>query len=133
MCRVCDDFVYNKLNVLGKFDTIICELIHPKFYHLDTCFAPVDQTTALWFPPAFSEQTKKEIMRRLPHSIAVSEEEANAFVCNAITVRNTVLSPRGIKDSTREALAQRQISVAELNMSEFVKSGGACQSLVLRL
>ncbi|KAK6047053.1 Amidinotransferase [Cooperia oncophora] len=77
--------VYEQLKVLGKFDTVICELIHPKFYHLDTCFTPVDRTTALWFPPAFSEQTKKEIMRRLPHSIAVSEEEANAFVCNAIT------------------------------------------------
>ncbi|KAK6044338.1 Amidinotransferase [Cooperia oncophora] len=52
--------VYEQLKVLGKFDTVICELIHPKFYHLDTCFTPVDRTTALWFPPAFSEQTKKE-------------------------------------------------------------------------
>ncbi|KAK6010598.1 hypothetical protein OSTOST_24370, partial [Ostertagia ostertagi] len=125
--------VYEKLKVLGKFDTVICELIHPKFYHLDTCFTPVDRTTALWFPPAFSEQSKKEIMRRLPHSIAVSEEEANAFVCNSITVRNTVLSPVGIAEATREALAHRRISVRELDMSEFVKSGGACHSLVLRL
>ncbi|PIO57214.1 hypothetical protein TELCIR_21382 [Teladorsagia circumcincta] len=75
----------------------------------------------------------EHIMRRLPHSIAVSEEEANAFVCNAITVRNTVLSPVGIAAATREALSHRRMSVTELDMSEFVKSGGACHSLVLRL
>ncbi|KAK5979003.1 Amidinotransferase [Trichostrongylus colubriformis] len=53
--------VYDKIKALGQFDIVICDLIHPNFYHLDTCFAPVDKTTALWYPPAFSEKTKKEV------------------------------------------------------------------------
>ncbi|KAK6010818.1 Amidinotransferase, partial [Ostertagia ostertagi] len=125
--------VYERIKALGQFDIVICELIHPNFYHLDTCFAPVDQTTALWYPPAFSEKTKKEILQRLPDSIAISDEEANSFVCNAITVRNTVLSPIGMQAATREALARRKKAVTDLDMSEFMKSGGACQCLVLRL
>ncbi|KAJ1367456.1 hypothetical protein KIN20_028369 [Parelaphostrongylus tenuis] len=125
--------VYEKIKGLGEFDTILCELIHPKFYHLDTCFTPVDDSTALWYPPAFSDKTKEEIMRRLPNSIAVCDEEANAFVCNAITVRSTVISPIGVKPATRRALKERNISVVEVDMSEFMKSGGACQCLVLRL
>uniref|UniRef100_A0A0K0DH47 Amidinotransferase n=1 Tax=Angiostrongylus cantonensis TaxID=6313 RepID=A0A0K0DH47_ANGCA len=125
--------VYDKIKVLGDFETVICELIHPTFYHMDTCFAPVDETTALWYPPAFSDNTKKEIVRRMPHSIAVSDEEAIAFVCNAITVRNTVISPVGVKSATRKALEGRQMAVVEVDMSEFMKSGGACQCLVLRL
>lgn len=125
--------MYERIRALGNFEIVICELVHPKFYHLDTCFAPVDQTTALWYPPAFSENTKKEIMRRMPHSIAVSEAEAKAFVCNAITVRNTVISPIGVLPPTREALARRKMSVTEVDMSEFMKSGGGCQCLVLRL
>ncbi|VDO24244.1 unnamed protein product [Haemonchus placei] len=121
------------LKELGHFDVVICKLIHPNFYHLDTCFAPVDQTTALWYPPAFSEDTKKEILRRMPDSIAISDAEANAFVCNAITVRDTVLSPIGMEQATRNALAQRKKAVIDMDMSEFMKSGGACQCLVLRL
>ncbi|VDO52187.1 unnamed protein product [Haemonchus placei] len=128
-----DRQVYEKLRVLGGFDIVICELVHPNFYHLDTCFTPVNQTTALWYPPAFSERSKKEIMRRLPRSVAVSEAEANAFVCNSIAIRNTVLAPIGVTKTTREALALRQLNVTELDMSEFIKGGGACQSLVLRL
>ncbi|WKX97493.1 hypothetical protein Q1695_013283 [Nippostrongylus brasiliensis] len=125
--------VYKRISTMGNFETVICELVNPNFYHLDTCFTPVDQTTALWYPPAFSESTKKEIMRRMPHSIAVSDAEANAFVCNAITVRNNLISPKGVLPATRDALAKRHISVTELDMSEFMKSGGACQCLVLRL
>ncbi|KAK6044288.1 Amidinotransferase [Cooperia oncophora] len=113
--------VYERIKALGEFDIVICELIHPNFYHLDTCFAPVDETTALWYPPAFSENTKKEIMRRLPDSIAISDQEANSFVCNAITVRNTVLSPTGMQKPTREALARRKKAVTDIDMSEFMK------------
>ncbi|KJH44644.1 Amidinotransferase [Dictyocaulus viviparus] len=125
--------VYERVKVLGNFETVICELIHPDFYHLDTCFAPVDETCALWYPPAFSEKTQKEIVHRLPNSISISDEEANAFVCNAITIRNTVISPIGMKVVTRNALENRQMAVVEIDMSEFMKSGGACQCLVLRL
>lgn len=57
----CHVQVYERIRALGNFEIVICELVHPKFYHLDTCFAPVDQTTALWYPPAFSENTKKEV------------------------------------------------------------------------
>ncbi|VDM77798.1 unnamed protein product [Strongylus vulgaris] len=125
--------VYERVKAMGNFEIVICDLVHPNFYHLDTCFAPVDETTALWYPPAFSETTKKEILRRMPHAIAISDAEAKAFVCNAITIRNTVISPIGVSEATREALSKRGKSVVEVDMSEFMKSGGGCQCLVLRL
>lgn len=70
-------------------------------------------------------------------------------MCNAITVRKSVLSPIGVSDKTRysysflilsvyilvfrSTLAERGFKVVEIDMSEFMKSGGACQCLVLRL
>lgn len=69
----------------------------------------------------------------MPESIAISESEAKAFVCNAITVRNTVISPIGVSQETKDQLAKRGFSVTEIDMSEFMKSGGACQCLVLKL
>ena len=53
--------VYDLIKKLGDIEIVICELTDPKFYHLDTCFAPVDETTALWYTPAFSEATKMEV------------------------------------------------------------------------
>ncbi|GMS84364.1 hypothetical protein PENTCL1PPCAC_6539, partial [Pristionchus entomophagus] len=125
--------VYDKVSKLGDFEVVRCELVGDKFYHLDTCFAPLDEKAALWYPPAFSKNTQAEILRRLPHSIAVSDEEAKDFVCNAITVRKAVLSPMGVSDKTRASLADRGFKVVEIDMSEFMKSGGACQCLILRL
>lgn len=54
--------MYDRVKALGDFDVVICDLVDPKFYHLDTCFAPVDETTALWYPPAFSDNTKNEVL-----------------------------------------------------------------------
>uniref|UniRef100_A0A1I8A810 Amidinotransferase n=2 Tax=Steinernema glaseri TaxID=37863 RepID=A0A1I8A810_9BILA len=125
--------VYEKISALGDFDTVICELKLPQFYHLDTCFCPVSEKAALWYPPAFSVATQEAIKKRLPDSIAVSDKEANAFVCNAITIRKTVISPIGVSQDTKDRLAKIGYSVTEVDMSEFMKSGGACQCLVLKL
>lgn len=69
----------------------------------------------------------------MPNSIAINDEEANAFVCNSITVRNTVISPLGMSNDTKRKLNDRGFRVHEIDMSEFKKSGGACQCLVLKL
>lgn len=63
----------------------------------------------------------------------MSEKEANAFVCNAITIRKRVISPIGVSENTRGALKESGFNVTEVDMSEFMKSGGACQCLVLKL
>jgi N-dimethylarginine dimethylaminohydrolase len=125
--------VYEKVKEIGDFTTVICDLVDPKFYHLDTCFCPVGSTSALWYPKAFSEATQKEIRSRLPDAIEVDDKEAAAFVCNAITIRNDVISPIGVSEKTKQALSKIGYTVTEVDMSEFMKSGGACQCLILKL
>src|SRR4029077_4436137 len=39
------------------------ELTQPRFYHLDTCFFPLDDRTALYFPGAFDDYGRKVIRR----------------------------------------------------------------------
>uniref|UniRef100_A0A914GZF2 Amidinotransferase n=1 Tax=Globodera rostochiensis TaxID=31243 RepID=A0A914GZF2_GLORO len=124
---------YEYVQRMGDFETVPCELIDPRFYHLDTCLCPVGIDSALWFPPAFSDDTKKEIRRRLPRAIAVSEAEAMAFVCNAIAIGRRVISPKGIGTETQMALSSLGYTVQEVEMGEFMKSGGACQCLVMKL
>jgi len=118
---------------IGTFETVICDLVHPRFYHLDTCFTPVGAKSCLWFPAAFSKRTQDEILKRFPDAIEISEKEAQAFVCNAITIRKSVISPIGVEQKTKDALKKLGYGVVEVDMSEFMKSGGACQCLVLKL
>ncbi|KAL7076616.1 hypothetical protein ACQ4LE_004444, partial [Meloidogyne hapla] len=130
-----DKKAYDNIRLMGgnDFKIIFCELIDPRFYHLDTCFCPVGVDSALWFPPAFSVETREKIQNKLPKSITVSETEALNFVCNAITIRKKVISPKGVSKQTKEALASIGYFIEEIEMSEFMKSGGACQCLVMKL
>lgn len=54
-------------------------------------------------------------------------------MCNAITVRKAVISPIGVSDETKKLLEKLGYKTVEVDMGEFMKSGGACQCLVLKL
>uniref|UniRef100_A0A0N5CFI6 Amidinotransferase n=1 Tax=Strongyloides papillosus TaxID=174720 RepID=A0A0N5CFI6_STREA len=127
--------VYKNITALGmnEFDIMTCELIHSMYYHMDTCMAPYSETACLWYPPAFSVESQEKIIKKLPNSIAVDDDEAKAFVCNSICIKNTIISPIGMKQSTKNKLLKQGYNVREVDMSEFMKSGGACQCLVLKL
>lgn len=123
---------YDEIGQIGKLRTIFCEMVHPKFYHLDTCFALLNSKTALWYPSAFSEDTQVLIKSEIPNLIAVSEKDAAKFVCNSINFGNVVIAPPGCHAAKKE-MEKRGFHVVEVDLSEFMKSGGACQCLVLKL
>ncbi|KAK6044289.1 hypothetical protein COOONC_18207 [Cooperia oncophora] len=66
-------------------------------------------------------------------STRLLEKETDACICNAITIKSTVTTSVGVGSATREALARREMDVIDVDVSEFVKGGGDCQCLVLRL
>ena len=64
--------------------------------------------------------------------IPVSEDDANKLACNAVVVQDTVILPSdGIEVSNKISDLGAKVVVAEV--SEFIKSGGACQCLVIAL
>uniref|UniRef100_A0AC35UE83 Amidinotransferase n=1 Tax=Rhabditophanes sp. KR3021 TaxID=114890 RepID=A0AC35UE83_9BILA len=115
----------------GEFEIVPMELITSQFYHLDTCMSPFSPTGCLYYPGAFSKAGQEEIKKRLPDSIIVDADEANSFVCNALTINNTVLVPVGMKPKTKEALNKFGFKVKEFDMSEFMKAGGGVHCLVM--
>lgn len=109
------------------------ELIDRRFYHLDTCFAPLDGRTALWFPRAFDRYGRQVIEGLVRHPISVSEADARRLACNAIVVGRTVVVQAGCSATLRRQLARRGFRVKEVELSEFLKAGGAAKCLVLQL
>ncbi len=110
------------------------ELVDPRFYHLDTCFCPLSGGELIWFPPAFDRYGKAVIMDWVegPRRIAVPEEEAVRFACNAVCVGRHVVLPEGCP-VTMERLESFGYAPHAVGLSEFIKSGGAAKCLTLAL
>ncbi|MBI3995669.1 MAG: amidinotransferase [Nitrospirae bacterium] len=113
-------------------EVLSLELADPRFYHLDTCFCPLDDRTALYFPDAFDAYGRKVIETSVPEPIPVAPEDALRFGCNAIVVGTGVVLHAGCDELNRD-LRRRGFTVHELDLSEFHKAGGSAKCLVLRL
>ena len=120
--------------VSGYFKTsyFALELRDKRFYHLDTCFAPLDEKSALIYLPAFETYAQLVLLENVEDPIRVSEEEALRFACNAVVCGKDVVIPSGCPKAVKE-LEKRGFRVYSLDFSEFLKAGGAAKCLVLRL
>lgn len=114
-----------------QFNLTLCELVDPYFYHLDTCFCPLNASLALWYPNAFSDDSQQRLVT-VGQLIAIPEMEARRFACNAVVVGQHVVIPSGCPETTR-LLEAHGFTVHSCEMSEFVKAGGACKCLTLQI
>ena len=56
------------------------ELVDGRYYHLDTCFCPLSEDRALYFPGAFDEYGQAAIEQHIPARIEVTREEAERLL-----------------------------------------------------
>jgi len=113
-------------------EVLSLELIDPRFYHLDTCFFPLDARTVLYLPEAFDHYGQRVIEASVEEPIRVSLEDALQFGCNAIVSGRDAVLQSGCEGINRE-LRHRGFKVHEVDLSEFHKAGGSAKCLVLRL
>jgi len=121
-----DNKVYEYIRELAyKFKTVQLDLIDPDFYHLDTCFCPLDTGYLLWNERAFSKESADKIREiyTLDKRIQVGYEDANSFGCNAISVGKSIIMPL-VSDALQQILRSSGHEVHCVDMSEFIKSGG---------
>jgi N-dimethylarginine dimethylaminohydrolase len=113
-------------------EVIPVQLVSDRYYHLDTCFCPLNETTAIWHPPAFDEYGRAAIAGCVPNLIEVNDEEAARFACNAVVVGSHVALNTGCPklESQLEAAGYMPHPVP---LDEFIKAGGSAKCLTLRL
>ena len=117
-----------------NIDVVPLHLIDPRFYHLDTCFAPLTGGYVMYYPAAFDAASISRIEAFYPHGkrIIVGEADAVRFACNAINIDRTII----LNGVSRELTAQLTASgfhVVPVTLTEFLKAGGAAKCLVMRL
>lgn len=124
------DVLHQRLGV----EVVTLKLVDQRFYHLDTCFCPLEGGYVMYYPPAFDEESRGLIEARVPEAkrIAIAEEDALAFACNAVNIDEVVVVNRATPAFVK-ALAARKFEVVQTPMSEFMKAGGSAKCLTLRL
>ena len=113
-------------------EVIPLELVDGRFYHLDTCFCPVNAETAIWFPGAFDEYGQQVLQSMIPDLITLEEVEAVEFAANAVVVGRHVVTNSGCPQLADE-LRTRGLESIDTPLGEFVKAGGSAKCLTLRL
>ena len=125
---------HGALRSLWDAAVVSLRLVDPRFYHLDTCFAPLSNGDLLYFPAAFDAESLSELERCFPAAsrIAVSEADALCFACNAVNIGNHIVLNR-VSEPLAMALAARGFHVTEVELGEFLKAGGAAKCLTMFL
>jgi len=119
------------MNEPETFGYSMIQLVDPRFYHLDTCYCPLKNHDFIFYPDAFTPESADQLREHGGTEIAVIEEEAERFACNAVLAGDHVFLPSGCPN-TVEKLTELGYTPHEMEMSEFLKSGGACKCLTLR-
>jgi N-dimethylarginine dimethylaminohydrolase len=115
-----------------EVEVVSLELVDPRFYHLDTCFCPLDATNVLAAPDAFAPASLRRIRELVPNLIEVPVDVAAGFACNAMPLGGKVLSSLTVAQ-LHAPLKAAGYTPIPLPMGEFLKAGGGVRCLSLPL
>lgn len=125
---------YREISAKLNVPVIALELHTEEFYHLDTCFCVLDDTTALIYGEAFTPEGLKLIKHFFPRIIESSDKDAHtAFACNAHALDNKYVVIQQGADETVKRLRAAGFEVIEVETGEFIKSGGSvfCMKMMI--
>jgi N-dimethylarginine dimethylaminohydrolase len=110
------------------------KLVDPRFYHLDTCYCPLSNGYVMYYPAAFDAASLHLIEAKFPldRRIEVNESDATQFACNAVDLGDLLLVNH-VGARLRQAIERSGFAIREIELTEFIKSGGGAKCLVLPL
>lgn len=107
-------------------------LTDPRFYHLDTCFCPLDERHALVAAHAFDLPGRRLVRELVPEPLELRVEESLQLCANAIVLDRTVVMS-ACPPRLASLLREHDFDVRTSPVGEFHKSGGAVSCLTLPL
>jgi N-dimethylarginine dimethylaminohydrolase len=105
-------------------------LVDPRFYHLDTALAVLDDEDVMYLPEVFSPEGRALLADRYPDAVIASEDEACLFGLNAVSDGHHVLLPTGAKRLAAQ-LRERGYETIGIDTTELLKAGGGAKCCTL--
>lgn len=117
--------------VLGR-PVVSLRLIDPRFYHLDTALAALDDGNIAYFPGAFAATSQRVLRQLFPDAVIADERDACAFGLNLVgDGRHVVLNAEATGLAFR--LAAAGYTPVPVELSELKKGGGSVKCCVAEL
>ena len=111
---------------------ISLELVDPRFYHLDTALAVLDDETIAYYPPAFSAAAQARLHALFPDAIVVGSADAYVLGLNVVSDGLRVVLPSA---ATGFAAQLRAVGFEPVgvDLSELLKGGGSVKCCTLEV
>jgi N-dimethylarginine dimethylaminohydrolase len=113
-------------------EVVTLRLVDPRFYHLDTALAVLDDTTIAYYPGAFSADSQEILRRRYPDAILATEADAAVLGLNAVSDGYNVVLSKHASQLT-EVLRARGFRPIGVDLSELLKAGGGAKCCTLEI
>ncbi len=111
---------------------ISLELVDPRFYHLDTALAVLDDTTIAYYPPAFTEDARAALRMLFPNAIEVVSADAYVLGLNVVSDGRHVLLPANATGFATQ-IAELGFEPIGIDLSELFKGGGSVKCCTLEV
>jgi N-dimethylarginine dimethylaminohydrolase len=107
-------------------------LVDPRYYHLDTALAVLDDGEVMYYPPAFSAGSLAVLRSMFPDAIVASDADAAVFGLNAVSDGKHVVLPQAATGLIA-ALRGRGFTPIGVDLAELLKGGGSVKCCTLEL
>ena len=107
-------------------------LVDPRFYHLDTALAVLDEQQIMYYPPAFSRHSRERLRSLFPDAIEADESDAVALGLNAVSDGRHVILPAAAT-ALADQLAAHGYQPIGVDLGELLKGGGGPKCCILEL
>jgi N-dimethylarginine dimethylaminohydrolase len=116
---------------LGR-PVVSLKLVDPRFYHLDTALAPLDDHNVIYYPAAFSVSSQAVLRQLFPDALLADENDATAFGLNLVSDGRHVLLNADCSALSRR-LAGYGYQPILLDLRELKKGGGSIKCVMAEL
>lgn len=113
-------------------EVITLELVDPRFYHLDTALAVLDDDAIAYLPSAFSPASRAELERRYPDAVIAAEADAAVLGLNLVSDGRNVIMAEAATGLARDLELRGYIPVP-VAMPELLKGGGGIKCCTLEI
>ena len=107
-------------------------LVDPRFYHLDTALAVLDNDEIMYYPKAFSPDSQAVLRELYPDAILATDADAEVFGLNAVSDGRHVLLASQASNLIDELWARGFVPIG-VDLSELLKSGCSAKCCTLEL
>jgi N-dimethylarginine dimethylaminohydrolase len=127
-----DRRAHAEISAALRMPVVSLELVDPRFYHLDTALAVLDDHTIAFYPPAFSQAARDQLHALFPDAIVVGSADAYVLGLNVVSDGLHVVLPSAATGFVTQ-LREAGFEPVGVDLSELLKGGGSVKCCTLEV